>query len=279
MARPIKAGLDYFPLDVHLDDKFELIEAEFGLDGFGVVVKLLQKIYGEQGYYIEWTNEVALLFGRRVGLGGNVVSEIVSASVKRGIFDQDIFDKYSILTSKGIQKRYFEAVSRRKNITIENQYLLVKVGDFKDNVANNPINVRISPENVSNNPQTKVNKSKEKKEPTGREKDLQILFKVWRENNFGDITRMLVDELNRYLDLGFEVDLLKAAMLEAVQQNARRLKYVLAILKRCEAQEVKTAAAFKERQQKPKQAVQGSRSHIPPEEDILLNINNARAKP
>ena len=31
-----KSGIDYFPLDVILDEKFELIEAEYGLTGFGV---------------------------------------------------------------------------------------------------------------------------------------------------------------------------------------------------------------------------------------------------
>ena len=61
-----KSGLEYFPLDVVLDDKFELIEAEFGLTGFAVIVKLFQKIYGGQGYYCEWTNEVALLFAKRI---------------------------------------------------------------------------------------------------------------------------------------------------------------------------------------------------------------------
>ena len=44
MARPLKDGVDYFPLDTVLDTKFELIEAEYGLTGFAVVVKLLQKI-------------------------------------------------------------------------------------------------------------------------------------------------------------------------------------------------------------------------------------------
>ena len=58
MARPLKDGVTYFPLDVVLDEKFELIEAEFGIKGFAVVVKLYQKIYG-QGYYCEWT-DVAL---------------------------------------------------------------------------------------------------------------------------------------------------------------------------------------------------------------------------
>ena len=90
MARPTKSGIDYFPLDTVLDTKFELIEAEFGLTGFAVVVKLFQKIYGEQGYYCEWTDEVALLFAHKCG-GGNAVSEIVSASIKRGIFDKGMY--------------------------------------------------------------------------------------------------------------------------------------------------------------------------------------------
>ena len=57
-----KSGLPYVPLDVTLDNKFALIEAEFGIKGFGVIVKLFQEIYGGQGYYAEWTDEIALLF-------------------------------------------------------------------------------------------------------------------------------------------------------------------------------------------------------------------------
>ena len=60
----MKDGIPYFPLDCELDSKFELIEAEFGLQGFAVVVKLLQRIYGGEGYYCEWTEDVALLFGK-----------------------------------------------------------------------------------------------------------------------------------------------------------------------------------------------------------------------
>lgn len=159
----MKSGIDYFPLDVSLDDKFELIEAEFGLTGFAVVVKLLQKIYGGQGYYCEWTYEVALLFGKKIGLGGNVVSEIIQTSIKRGIFDKKLYDKYHILTSAGIQKRYFEAVSRRKAVSVKKEYLLVPC-------AQNFIFADISSENVYQNEenayiseQSKGKKSKGKK--------------------------------------------------------------------------------------------------------------------
>lgn len=160
MARPIKDGVDYFPFDVSLDEKFELIEAEFGLTGFAVIVKLYQRIYS-RGYYCEWTKEVALLFGRSVGLRNNVVSEIVSACIRRGIFDIDMYDKYEILTSAGIQKRYFEAVSRRKNVNLEKRYLLVDYADFFKNVDINWVNDNINSKNDSTNTQIRVKKSKE----------------------------------------------------------------------------------------------------------------------
>jgi hypothetical protein len=139
-----------------------LIEAEFGLTGFAVVVKLLQKIYGEQGYYCEWTNEVALLFAKKLGLGGSAVSEIVSASIKRGIFDKGKFDKCQILTSKGIQKRYFDAVSRRKLVEVDERYLLVNCGQIPKNADIMRVSADISIENADISGQRKGEERKGK---------------------------------------------------------------------------------------------------------------------
>ena len=168
VARPLKDGVDYFPLDTVLDTKFELIEAEYGLTGFAVVVKLLQKIYREHGYYCEWTDEVALLFSKQVNEGCNVVSEIVGASVRRGIFDKDLFDKYHILTSNGIQKRYFEAVNRRTQINVIDEYLLVSDTQIGENVNKTQVIAYKNPKNVCNNSQSKGNKIKGNK---SKEKD------------------------------------------------------------------------------------------------------------
>ena len=165
-----KSGIDYFPLDVILDEKFDLIEAEYGLTGFGVIVRLLQEIYGKAGYYIEWTTEVALLFARKVGLGGNVVSEIVEASIRRGMFDREKYDKYHVLTSRGIQKRYFEAVSRRKVLEVDENILLVNVALLCPNVDIRAKNVNIFPENANIPKQSKVEERrvKESKEEKPR---------------------------------------------------------------------------------------------------------------
>lgn len=161
MGRNPKVGLNYFRLDCHLDTKFELIEAEFGLKGFAVVVKLYQRIYGEQGYYCEWDDDVALVFGAKTHLGANVVSEIVTAAIKRGLFDRDKFDKYHILTSTGIQKWYFDSIGRRERVEVKNEYLLIPVGNLPKNVSINTISASRNAENAYRNQYSTGQESKE----------------------------------------------------------------------------------------------------------------------
>ena len=155
MARPKKEGLDYFPLDCDNDDKFDLIESEFGLAGFAIIIKLYQKIYKEHGYYGEWGSGVGLVFAHKNGVGASLVSEIIESALKNGIFDNDLYQKYGILTSRGIQKRYFAAVERRQQIEVNNEYLLIDYTSKKVNVDINRVNADI-------NPQSKVKESKVK---------------------------------------------------------------------------------------------------------------------
>ena len=165
MGRTVKEGLDYFPLDTVMDTKIKLIKAEFGLVGFALVVMLYQKIYGEHGYYCEWTDEVALLFASENGVGGCVVSELIAACIRRGIFSEEMYTKYSILTSRGVQERYFEATSRRVRSKLKDEYLLVSIADFKINVAEMPISVTEKGiyVDINDTKESKVNKSKQNK--------------------------------------------------------------------------------------------------------------------
>lgn len=160
-----KAGIDYFPLNCRLDEKFELIEAEYGLKGFAVIVKLLQRIYGEHGYYCEWNDDIALLFARQVlscSGANNLIASIVAASVRRGIFDQTLFDKYGILTSKGIQKRYLEITYKRKAVEMKKAYLLLSAAEIKGNVTILGDSDDRNEENDDRNEQNKGKESKEK---------------------------------------------------------------------------------------------------------------------
>ena len=170
MARPIKEGLDYFTLDCHFDDKVELVIAEFGMTGLGILIRLFQKIYSDNGYYCRWNDDVALLFSQKNGLGGNVVSEVISACLRRGVFDRGKYEYCSILTSKGIQERYLEASKRRTSLNFKNDYLLIDIPSNQINVDNNEVNVDINSENESNNSQSKVNKSKVDKSKSNKSK-------------------------------------------------------------------------------------------------------------
>lgn len=225
-------GINYFPLNVHLDDKFELIEAEFGLKGFAIVVKLFQKIYGQQGYYCEWTEDVALLFGKNVGLGGDAVSEIVRAAIKRGIFDSELYDKYQILTSRGIQERYFEAVSRRKEVEVRKEYLLIKVDQIYKNVRILNENVNISSKNVNISEQKKVEESKVKEKRVEERKLPRLPVRIVKlyENNIAPLTPITLQGLDDWLN-DMSEDVVIYAIEEAVKNNKRNYRYIEAILR------------------------------------------------
>lgn len=160
MARPQKEGIDYFPIDCRFNDKVKLIQAEFGLIGVGCLVRLWQKIYDEKGYYTEWDDDVALVFAQDCKSSANVVKEVVSACLRRGLFDRQKYDQYKILTSEGIQERYAEATERRTSQKIDGRYLLIAMPKNWINVDNNPINADNNSENVDDNTQSKVNKNK-----------------------------------------------------------------------------------------------------------------------
>ncbi len=244
----MNSGIPYFPLDVHLDDKFELIEAEFGLKGFAIVVKLLQKIYGGQGYYCEWTKDVKLLFAKVINTNDNLVSQIVEASIKRGIFDKTLFEKYSILTSKGIQIRYFEAVSRRKKVDAIKQYLLFEVAQNYKNVNILSINDNISSENVNILKQTREEKSIEEyskaEESIAVASDTAIAALHKYEQFVGLITPAVSEGIDFYIEKGVEPALIIRLIEYACEQNKRSWQYINASLRGNMDAGIKTLDAY-----------------------------------
>jgi hypothetical protein len=183
LARPIKEGLDYFPLNVVLNSKFEIIEARFGIKGFAVIVKLFQHIYGTKGYYCEWDEDVLFVFAKRITVGANSVSEILNTAIKKGIFDEEMYKKYSILTSKGIQQRYVEA-KRGGYERICSKYLLISVPKTEENSSETGVNATKTEVNVTASTQRKENKTKENKiKPNqikpNKTKESELFEKVW----------------------------------------------------------------------------------------------------
>lgn len=141
-GRQNKVGLDYFELDCQMEEKVRLIQAEYGLKGFAVFVRLLQKIYGEHGYYCEWTQDSELLFMSENGLNSGslqLLRNIVSACIRRNIFSDRLLKEYGILTSCGIQKRYLKATAKREVVNLKKEYLLISVPKNRKNIVINSI--------------------------------------------------------------------------------------------------------------------------------------------
>lgn len=170
MARPTKAGLDYFPFDTVSDTKMELMEAEFGLSAFAVLIKLLQKIYREKGYYCEWSDEVCLLLSKQMGEHTETLNRIVHAAVKRGIFDQTMFEAHSVLTSEDIQLRYKAATLRRQNSHIKEEFCLIEPEPEKTD-GKNDVTAYTNGVKDSTNPQIKEKERKEKERKVYKKSD------------------------------------------------------------------------------------------------------------
>lgn len=165
-GRQNKVGLDYFELDCHMDEKVRLIQAEYGLKGFAVFVKLLQEIYGGDGYYCEWTQDRELLFASENGMDNGslqLLRDIVSACIRRNIFSEKLYKKYGILTSSGIQKQYLKATVKREAISMKKEYLLISIPENRNNVVVNSISGGRNSISGGRNTQSREEKSKEEK--------------------------------------------------------------------------------------------------------------------
>lgn len=233
MGRPTKRGLDYFPLDVELDTKLKLIKAEFGILGFGIIIRLFQYIYAENGYYMEWSQDVALMFASNEQVGVNVVSEVVNACLKRGIFDQEKFNQFGILTSKGIQERYLEATERRIGKKICDEYAILNVPKKTVNVDNNGINVDINQVNVNRKytKKSKVNKRKDTTTTADIKSPIEFAEEVFGRPINSTEMEKIIEMQKAYTD-----DLIILALKETALNNVQHINYTVAILANWKAQ-------------------------------------------
>lgn len=129
MARPNKTGLDYFPLDVDFfaDEKIAAISGEFGIKGEITVIKLLCAVY-RNGYFILWNEPLKYKLLRDLpGVSPELIDQIVNRLVRWGFFDESLFDSVKVLTSRGIQKRFF-SITRRRGLPHDAKYLLAENG-------------------------------------------------------------------------------------------------------------------------------------------------------
>lgn len=116
MARPIKQGLSYFPLDTDIlrDRKVQRLILEYGTDGISVYLGFLCEIYGGNGYYLPVMPETCFDIGFTIRISESRVRKIMSFCLKINLFEKDLYQKKKILTSFGIQNRYVTICKQAK---------------------------------------------------------------------------------------------------------------------------------------------------------------------
>ena len=214
---PNKKDLAYFPkmVDFYEDDKiFDLLD-RYGPLGVTVYDCILCIVY-KHGYYAEipldkLSRMIIKMIGNKWVKSQKAVVQVVHFCSEIGLIDDDLMTE-NIITSVGIQRRYYEtAVKRMKRQLYTDKYWLLGTAGDEEPLLNSPKNAipseekRINSEEIQNNPEESTTKIKEKEniyntafQPPELERAFQLYLSV-REHNFGEIIPEQVQALREDL--------------------------------------------------------------------------------
>lgn len=152
MARPLRVKLDYAGWSVDMfdsDTKIDKLLDAQGWVGFGIYFYLCMRAYGSEGYFYRWGYDDCATTARKMGggIGSGTVKETVGYCLQIGLFDKGLFERWEILTSKGIQRRYWEVMKKRECKQVISEFWLI--GGEADGVICMPFNHSFGTENPS----------------------------------------------------------------------------------------------------------------------------------
>jgi hypothetical protein len=195
MAAPYKTGVDYYPLSVELlnDPKFIKLKIEYGPTCYAVYIALLELIYRDKGYYLEYNEvvdyKIAQLLHGKGSPSARTVGKVILMMVDVGLFDRSHFNQ-GFITSRRVQRTFYMASLRRKNIVVDKDLWLLSIEEMQSlgvnkgilrnfiNVDNNGVNVDINKGNVDIKKQIEIEIEREREienKKKEREKELSSL--------------------------------------------------------------------------------------------------------
>ena len=151
MARPLKKGLDYFPHDTDAmnDEKLEIMQLLYGNDGYAFYFKMLERIYRSTDLLLDVSDaETKLVMIKKCNVDEERFDKMLATALRHGLFDQNAFNEFGVVTSKGVHKRSEMVTKKRENMR---ERYNSKVSDAETRE-----------ETMSETPQTKQNKTKQK---------------------------------------------------------------------------------------------------------------------
>jgi len=174
MARPRKSGLDYLPLDVNLDYKWEAIELMHGGDGCWACLTIVRECYKTDSGEIDFSTILRRkTIEKRTNKKFDDLKAIIDTAVDVDLFDKNAWETSQIVTSDGIKKR-IDAVSRdRKNARVRSE------SSYSPN--NNRTTDGTSVVNRRKAPKVKERKGKNKNpySPHGDDKKIESIYQAY----------------------------------------------------------------------------------------------------
>lgn len=224
MARPTKQGIEYFPLNVDFNDDTKLFLAETESDGLAVLIALYQIVYKNEGYYVIYDDYLLPKLKQRSYVNIDRIIEIISKLFIHKIIDQTLYEKYNILTSAGIQERYFAAAKRKNKILYEEKFSLINVSEYK-NLVN--VNIYSINDNIYT-PKEKQSKAKEEvKEKQTKKGDIPDEYSTYYPNHEeNEKQRLKLLLLNRNIPETKAQQIINSTTLEYLDRKIQEFDYV-----------------------------------------------------
>lgn len=249
MAGKPKAGLDYAGWSVNLfdgDTKIDKLLDAQGWIGFSIYFYLCQMAYKFDGYFYRWAYDDSASTARRMGggIGSGTVEETVRYCLQIGLFDQRLFDGWGILTSRGIQRRFYAAIQERRRKTVISDYWLLndeeskgleKCASYDNSQAANshlpPADANLPPADAYKS-KGKERKGKDTGDRAYAREDtaIALVFNYFFDHVCKQITPRAADALKLYIQ-NMDAECCVRAMDEAIEHNAMSWSYVNRILK------------------------------------------------
>ena len=198
MAAPIKDSLDYFPFDCGFfeDKTIKGLRAKFQNDGIVVYLYLLCIIYRDNGYYTELDEDLLLDITDTMHIDEQTVKSILDHLTSRNLFDKGMVEKFRILTSRSIQRRFQVGKVRaggRRKVEVKKEYWLLT-----DNETEKWIELFTQPEADENVVSEPIEHHEEKKEPKPpKEKKAKEKKEVDNKKSYAEDVKLTEEEYNK----------------------------------------------------------------------------------
>ena len=130
MARPLKEGLDYFPLDTIFDEKIQALESVFKNDGLVWIIKFWQAAYRTNNGEVSFNSYQGVIHAENSRVTLEKQNEILKLCVEIGLLVKTDSKKY---TSNGIKKRLSHIIKERERWRIEHKLSVIHADNPRDN--------------------------------------------------------------------------------------------------------------------------------------------------